>query len=280
MRLTIAFLTLLLLASFTQAEWLFGPEGFEDGVIFDHSGYYPSYWFAPTYHSPMHLYSPGFESDSAVGSGAISWPDWWGNFVRTPVVDCSTADSVILSFRMLNTGFPDDFARFYIWVEPSGYAGTVTYDMNSPRDWELMTVDFTEYAAGESQVYFYLEANFGNDSYTHEVKFDDIGVSTTIMLSIENTRSKIPQDIALQLFPNPFNSSVTISTGASHAPPEMIEIYDLCGRLVYEMPAGLPSADPYEITWRPDESISGGVYLVRVTMEDRRTVSKRVVYLK
>jgi len=46
MRLTIAFLTLLLLASSAQAEWLFGPEGFEDGVIFDHSGYYPSYWFA------------------------------------------------------------------------------------------------------------------------------------------------------------------------------------------------------------------------------------------
>jgi len=45
-------------------------------------------------------------------------------------------------------------------------------------------------------------------------------------------------------------------------------------------PTGLPSADPYEITWRLDESISSGVYLVRVTMEDRRTVSKRVVYLK
>jgi len=306
-----------LAATFAMGDWVMEPEGFEDGVIFAHIGGYPSYWYAPDYHTPMFVYSPGFESDSAVGSGAMSWPDWWGNFIRTPLQDCSSADSVVLNFRMWNTADPsdNDYARFYVWIEPGGYAGTVTIPMGSDdgRDWELMNIDFTEYAAGQSQVYFYLEANFGTGSFTRECKFDNIGVASSTVLDVEDYRD-LPEDFALAAYPNPFNGAVTIAVegaGISNTPPR-VEIYDVNGRRVatvtepVEVPVGAglvpargadsdvneregtsPSPTQDLAIWRPAPSLGSGVYLVRATAggrgdldPTRRMATKRVVYLK
>ncbi len=306
-----------LAATFAMGDWVMEPEGFEDGVIFivGSSGS-PLYWFSPDYHAPMFVYSPGFESDSAVGSGAMSWPGWWGNFIRTPLQDCSSADSVVLSFRMWNTADPsdNDYARFYVWIEPGGYAGPVAIPMGSDdgRDWELMNIDFTEYAAGQSQVYFYLEANFGTGSFTRECKFDDIGVASSTVLDVEEERD-LPEDFALAAYPNPFNGAVTIAVegaGISNTPPR-VEIYDVSGRRVAtvtepdEVPVGehlrvLPNDDETEngrahrpsptqdvAIWHPDESLPSGVYLIRASADGRgdldptrRMATKRVVYLK
>ncbi len=221
-------LVLCVLMSYVMSDWLFGPENFESGSL-------PAGWYAPTYHDPMYVYGPGYDSDYAVGSGPMSWPNWWGNFVRTPIVDCSTADSVIMSFRMFNTGYPDDFARFYIWVEPSGYFGTVTYDMNTARDWEQITVDFTEYAAGQSQVYFYLEGNFGNDSYTHEVKFDDVGVSTTTVLAVADNGQRKHLNEEIFVYPTPATNYIQYRCN-----PELgtINLYDISGQKVATVPPG------------------------------------------
>ena len=69
-----------------------------------------------------------------------------------------------------------------------------------------------------------------------------------------------------------------------------IEIFDINGRLVYEMPVGAdprvcPSPGrthgcaPTDIVWRPGESITSGIYLVRAKIGDK-SLTKRVVYLK
>ena len=212
---------LFLFTSLVFGDWIFGPEDFERGTM-------PADWFAPTYHTPMYVYAPGFESGYAVGSGPMTWPDWWGNFVRTPLVDCSSADSVILTFRMYNTGISGDYARFYIWVEPTGYLGTVTYDMDSVRDWELVNVDFTADAAGQSQVYFYLEPNFGSDSYTHEAKFDDVGVCTNTILSIDENQ-KLPNRNEIIVYPNPVSDILTYKCDSF---VKQISLYDIRGNIV------------------------------------------------
>ena len=255
---------------FIFGETIFGPENFDSGVM-------PSGWFAPTYNSPMYVYNPGFESDYGVGSGPMSWPDWWGNFVRTPIVDCSTADSVIMSFRMYNTAYADDYARFYIWVEPTGYAdSTFRYNMDITRDWELIIIDFTEWAAGESQVYFYLEGNFGSDSYTHEVKFDDVAIDTRTVLSTHEY-NEMPEKPILVTHPNPFNSSVSICLNAGNkcACPKTIEIYDLQGTLRLHSMLGTR-----EFVWYPSEMISSGIYFICIRMKDGQAVSKPVVYIQ
>jgi hypothetical protein len=110
----------------------------------------------------------------------------------------------------------------------------------------------------------------------------------------------LPQQLRVDAYPNPFNSSCRITveqtflsvqnqTGMSDLPT--VDIFDIAGRLVAEIPVGEgPCALPprgdakngtiREIIWQPDESIGSGVYLVRARVDGGQTAIERVVYLK
>ncbi|GEM_PF-3170218 len=97
----------------------------------------------------------------------------------------------------------------------------------------------------------------------------------------------LPKEITLSAHPNPFNSAVTITIDCNT--PLQIEIFDLNGRRVAEMPeygtvgAGLkPSRSSIvaqkggsettslrngEFIWSPDNSLPSGVYLVRARFD-------------
>jgi hypothetical protein len=117
--------------------------------------------------------------------------------------------------------------------------------------------------------------------------------------------SPLPEQFSINIAPNPFNSAVTIAVdgvGAIHELPLQIEIFDLAGHRVAQLPAGgtvgagftparndgannnerdgaRPSPTTREFIWQPDASIPSGVYLVRATVGDE-SVTKRIVYLK
>lgn len=109
-----------------------------------------------------------------------------------------------------------------------------------------------------------------------------------------------PAAFAISAHPNPFNSAVTIAVdgvGAIHELPLQIEIFDLAGRMVAELPSpsvplpwgeGGNAFSRWEkvaegrmraFIWTPDASVTSGVYLVRVDMPDY-SASARIVYLK
>ena len=85
--------------------------------------------------------------------------------------------------------------------------------------------------------------------------------------------TKNPNILSLSVSPNPFNSACRIS-----APDNaIVEIFDLNGRIVYEMPVGSRPAST--VLWQPNKSVPSGVYLVRAKIGDKN-ITKRVVYLK
>ncbi len=98
-----------------------------------------------------------------------------------------------------------------------------------------------------------------------------------------------PEDIAIEVFPNPFNSSCRITAPAG----SKIEIYNLQGKLVWESQSQMDRLKKDEETfssrgdgftvrsfvWQPDKSIGSGVYLVKVSF-GKWKLSKKVVYLK
>jgi len=103
-----------------------------------------------------------------------------------------------------------------------------------------------------------------------------------------------PSTPMLSTYPNPFNSTVTISVGEGLV-PSRVEVFDINGRIVEELPSPsvpLPGGEGRQVllplgegfrmrafVWRPDDNIGSGVYLVRATIGDE-TTSKRIVYLK
>ncbi len=134
----------------------------------------------------------------------------------------------------------------------------------------------------------------------------------------------LPSAFEISVHPNPFNSAVTITidapVGAYCNTPLQIEIFDLNGRRVAELPRlaslgtpsqakgnsplfkeGWPKAGVFlsgdtgiapttrEFTWTPNETVTSGVYLVRARVDGRSlsgveasgaVAVKRVVYLK
>jgi len=129
----------------------------------------------------------------------------------------------------------------------------------------------------------------------------------------ESPNTPTPSAFTISAHPNPFNSAVTITidapVGAIHELPLQIEIFDLAGRRVAQLPEGYVIPDPDResrgaaknldsrfhgndrtVVWQPNESIASGVYLVRARLDNRSlsgaeasgsgTITKRIVYLK
>jgi len=102
-------------------------------------------------------------------------------------------------------------------------------------------------------------------------------------------RKNLPEDIAIEVFPNPFNSSCRITAPIG----SKIEIYNLQGKLVWESQSKMDRLENDEDTfssrgdgftirnfvWQPDESIGSGVYLVSANYKNIKVV-KKIVYLK
>ncbi|MCK5832804.1 CotH kinase family protein [bacterium] len=96
---------------------------------------------------------------------------------------------------------------------------------------------------------------------------------------------ELPKELSISVFPNPFNSAVSITATAG----AKIEIFDVNGRMVDNISVGTtPCARPQgqahgpaptKAIWQPVENITSGVYLVRVKAADNE-VTTRIVYLK
>ncbi len=81
-----------------------------------------------------------------------------------------------------------------------------------------------------------------------------------------------PENIEIEISPNPFNSSCAISVPAR----ARIVIYDLTGQIIDKFDCGCSRTT---WTWRPDENRPSGIYLVKATLGDL-TLTKRLVYMK
>jgi len=103
----------------------------------------------------------------------------------------------------------------------------------------------------------------------------------------------MPIELSLSAYPNPFNGNCRLQIDDLGLGVEAIEVFDVNGRLVTEIPTNDPVGDgspvpsvsgrgdraPTKIVWQPDESLGSGVYLVRAKSGETIT-AKRVVYLK
>ncbi|MBN2541832.1 T9SS type A sorting domain-containing protein [bacterium] len=94
--------------------------------------------------------------------------------------------------------------------------------------------------------------------------------------------------LALDVYPNPFNSVVHIqitAVGSSYKQSfqnKQIEIHDIKGRLIkdFDSPRSLsPASNPLLFSWEPSPNIPSGIYLVNAKCDNFSTSSK-VLYLK
>ncbi len=94
--------------------------------------------------------------------------------------------------------------------------------------------------------------------------------------------SAIPGTFAFEdVYPNPFNGDVTIGYSLPSTSAVKADVYALDGRLVTSLSVPMRQAGNGQVHWRPDVSLSSGVYLVKLTATDlNMTGLTKVVYVK
>jgi len=135
------------------------------------------------------------------------------------------------------------------------------------------------------------------------VSVDNPACTVDVRVEIDSTYSiaerALPGDFEIRAYPNPFNSSVTISISGVCDTPLRVEIYDVAGRLIHIIARPNAAAisqnnrssvsldtrrDDVSINnggfvWTPDESLGSGVYLIKIGNSQENKLIK-TVYLK
>ncbi len=174
-------------------------EGFDTDILVHGTSAPTTVWFAPDYNSPIAHSATDGCPDGRVGYQG-SWNNYWGNFLRSPQINCTGHDEVALNFDVSHSYFAshtNDWCRFYMWAD-GGYkhnvvsvkinGSDVTYDsgvngkgfkFSELRSCDDVQVNFDiSLISDKSNILFYIEPSCGyNNSNLFYVWLDNIEFS-------------------------------------------------------------------------------------------------------
>ncbi|RKZ30526.1 hypothetical protein DRQ36_05220 [bacterium] len=95
--------------------------------------------------------------------------------------------------------------------------------------------------------------------------------------------TELPESVSIKAYPNPFNSSISIRVQGVKESSVQVGVFDINGRLIYEIPVVAESPDPghgtrASMVWCPDELLPSGVYLIKLQGNPETTA--RVVLIR
>ncbi len=250
----------------SYSQLLFGTEDFStDNILHGTSGN-PAQWFAPSYNTPIdYLSSAGCPGGAAGFSG--NWLGYWGNFLRTPAINCTGNDTVYLHFSLSNSFIASQSNNkiyFNMWID-GGYEqafSNQTIFFDSLRNCVEYTVgyDLTPYM-DLSGIFFYFNASCGyNNSNTFSFVLDNIslegknGINTNITIPANNDAYKI----------HSYANKIAIETSDNRS--YTVNIYSILGNLILsETHSG-----------NTNFNLKSGLYILQI-FDDNRTISKKIV---
>jgi len=118
------------------------------------------------------------------------------------------------------------------------------------------------------------------DNYTHWFLYDLLEMTGI-------TEHHYPEDVSLiTVEPNPFNAACKITVSGFGVQVSGIEIYDISGRIVENIPVRVGFPDPgrgdhatMEVIWNPESSLPSGVYLAIIRGTDGNIETGRRLFL-
>ncbi|MBD3335018.1 MAG: S8 family serine peptidase [Candidatus Eisenbacteria bacterium] len=255
-----------------------GDGGFSPDPIWEHG--------TPTAGGP----AAGFSGAKCWGVGMhANYGDNVFGHLISPSYDFSAEDELYLSFHYWSeteTGF--DGANVQVWnaeqgdwvtVSPlAGYSsiflGGLDYEpgwSGSTGEWRGAVFDLTDFISSELAVRF----QFGSDGGVTGPGFwvDDVAFDTGDQISAVGDGGQGIAAARLAAHPNPFHPSVQIRLSLPAAGDATLGIYDISGRQVRELHAGMLPAGETALHWdgldERGHALGSGVYFIRLTTLDR-----------
>ncbi len=125
--------------------------------------------------------------------------------------------------------------------------------------------------------------------------FGNISTSTSCRLCIQGSQIGegviVPDEFMLSIAPNPFNDKCMIKISSLNQQISKIEIFNLNGKLVDEISSNMQKQEiaddngnrtmnNYSMIWQPDVSDASNIFLMRITTQDGRKATRKIIYLK
>jgi hypothetical protein len=134
---------------------------------------------------------------------------------------------------------------------------------------------------------FYIKTG-GGDGVAGPLLLDDLCIQNGGSLDLSNPTATVaevtpgPGQMHLDgAWPNPFNPQTTISFTLDESQPVELAVYDVSGRLVRLLEAGVKEAGPHSINWdgrdQAGTGVASGVYLMRLTGPQEALTGKLVL---
>lgn len=123
-------------------------------------------------------------------------------------------------------------------------------------------------SAGAGQARLYLAAHQGGFT----------GPNVELVLTAEEALATserprlIAEDVTLSVWPNPFNSSATISFELRSPSVTDVAVFDVQGRLVETLFSGMAQSGTAKLLWQPQSA--SGLYFISITSQGKITTQK------
>jgi hypothetical protein len=126
---------------------------------------------------------------------------------------------------------------------------------------------------GVEKVYYRLE----------QVDLDGSVSRSNVIEVILGARMPLPTEFAVNVYPNPFNPSTTISYELPEGAPVTVVIYDVLGQQVRHLISQFNSAGRYQVQWDARDNqgrgVASGVYIAKINA-GTSTLSQKMLLLK
>lgn len=164
--------------------------------------------------------------------------------------DSDAGERCILEIREINSNR---------WREATRFTG-------SQDTWQLRTIELPDYCLGRAEPVRVRFRTYTprNSEPLDGMRIDDFQLLTGNLVDVNPEQNVNPVSMELsEPYPNPFNSTTTITYGLDRAAPTRIAIYDLSGREVATVVNGVIEAGYHSVVWDADEFPSG-IYICRM----------------
>lgn len=120
------------------------------------------------------------------------------------------------------------------------------------------------------------------ESWAASVSHGTPGGQNDVFTNIGNeAEGLLPRHYQLeQNFPNPFNPETVIRFQLPESELVTVSVFNMLGKQVAVLVNQKLEAGSHEVVWRPDHSISSGLYFYRLNTRDRQIGMKKMLYLK
>ena len=116
---------------------------------------------------------------------------------------------------------------------------------------------------------------------THTFRLKQVDVNGSFQYSDEVTVLLVPGDVVVEpAFPNPFRATTTLQFAVASEQEVVAELYDVIGRRVRTLYAGIPAANALQTLRIGGDGLTSGLYVVRITGAGGFSTTEMVLLLK